>query len=67
MKRSTRLRLFGGAVLLVNLYLVGRYEIQGVLALLMTFGFAIAFELLIVKPAVKVEQGGAGTDEAQRR
>lgn len=56
MKKSTKLRLFGGAVLLFNLWLVGRYNLQGLPVLLLTFGFAIGYELLVVRPVVKSEK-----------
>ena len=51
MKQTTKLRLFGGAVLLLNLWLIGAYALEGWLALVLTFGFAIAYEGLVVQPA----------------
>jgi hypothetical protein len=59
MAKTTKLRLFGGAVLLFNLWLIGSYSLSGVPVLLLTFGFAIGFELLVVRPASKI---GAGPD-----
>lgn len=59
MKQSSKLRLVGGAVLLFNLWLIGANNIGGVPALLMTVGFAIGFELLIVKPVATREKSGA--------
>lgn len=56
MKKSTKLRLFGGAVLLFNLWLIGRYALEGVPVLLLTFGFAIGYELLVVRPVAKTEK-----------
>jgi len=56
MKKTTKLRLFGGAVLLFNLWLVGRYNLQGIPVLLLTFGFAIGFEFLVVRPLSKTEE-----------
>ena len=56
MKIATKLRLFGSAVLLFNLWLIGQYSLSGFLVILMTFGFAIGFELLVVRPAIKGEQ-----------
>lgn len=56
MKKSTKLRLFGGAVLLFNLWLIGRYGLEGVPVLLLTFGFAIGYELLVVRPVAKAEK-----------
>lgn len=52
MKKSTKLRLFDGAVLLFNLWLIGRYNIEGVPVLLLTFGFAVGFEYLVVRPII---------------
>jgi hypothetical protein len=51
MKATTKLRLVGGAILLFNLWVIGAYNIQGVPVLLLTFGFAIIFEWLVVRPA----------------
>lgn len=56
MKKTTKLRLFGGAVLLFNLWLIGAYRLEGLPVLLLTFGFAIGFEYLIVKPIEKDSQ-----------
>lgn len=53
MKKSTKLRLFGGLVLLINLVIIGSYNITGLPVLLMTFGFAVAFELLVVRPTIE--------------
>ncbi len=53
MKKSTKLRLFGGAVLIFNLWLIGRYNLSGIPVLLLTFGFAIGFEFLVVRPSSK--------------
>ena len=50
MKLTTRLRLFGLAILLFNLWLIGRYGLGELPALLLTFGFAIGWELLVVRP-----------------
>jgi len=56
MKKSTKLRLFGGAVILFNLWLIGQYRLEGVAAILLTFGFAIGYELVVVRPAVKADK-----------
>lgn len=53
MKKTTKLRLFGGSVLLLNLWLIGTYNLQGLPVLLLTFGFAAAFEYLVVRPVEK--------------
>lgn len=53
MKKSTKLRLFGGVVLLFNLWLIGQYNLEGVPVLLLTFGFAIGYEFLVVRPVSK--------------
>ena len=49
MKTSTKLRLFGGVVLVFNLWLIGAYALQGIPVLLLTFGFAIGYEFLVVR------------------
>lgn len=49
MKPRTKLRLLGAAILLLNLWLIGHYSIDGLPVLLMTFGFAAAYEYLIVR------------------
>lgn len=51
MKTRTKLRLLGGSILLFNLWLIGQYSIEGLPALLMTFGFAIAYEYVVVRRA----------------
>jgi len=51
MKKTSKLRLFGGAILLFNLWLIGHYELDAASTLLLTIGFAIAYEFLIVRPA----------------
>ena len=56
MKKSTKLRLFGGAVLLFNLWLIGQYRLEGIAVILLTFGFAIGYEYLVVRPVVKSDE-----------
>jgi hypothetical protein len=51
MKNRTKLRILGGAVLLFNLWLIGHYSIEGIPVLLMTFGFAITYEYIVVRRA----------------
>ncbi len=53
MKKATKLRLAGGLVLLFNLWLIGRYNLEGIPVLLLTFGFAAVYEYLVVRPASK--------------
>lgn len=50
MQKTTKLRLIGGVVLLFNLWLIGRYNLQGIPVLLLTFGFAFGYEFLVVRP-----------------
>lgn len=57
MKKSTMLRLFGGAVILFNLWLIGQYNLEGIVVLILTVGFAIGYELVVVRPAAKAEKG----------
>lgn len=56
MKKTTKLRLFGGAVILFNLWLIGQYNLSGIPVLLLTFGFAVGFEFLVVRPIAKGDQ-----------
>lgn len=49
MKKTTKLRLIGGAILLFFLVLIGQYNISGIPALLLTFGFAAVWEFLVVR------------------
>ena len=53
MKTTTKLRFFGGLVLMFNLWLIGNYNLDGIPVLLLTFGFAIGYEYLVVKPSDK--------------
>ena len=53
MKTGTKLRLFGGVILLFNLWLIGQYNIEGIPVLLMTIGFALVFEFAFVRPVSK--------------
>jgi hypothetical protein len=55
-ENSTKLRIFGAIVLLFNLWLIGRYSLKGVPVLLLTLGFAIGFEYIVVKPVSKADQ-----------
>jgi hypothetical protein len=56
MKKATKLRLVGGAVLLFNVWLIGQYNLSGIPVLLLTFGFAVGYEFFVVRPASKGEQ-----------
>jgi len=51
MKKTTKLRLLGGAILLFNLCLIGQYHLDGIPVLVLTFGFAFGYEYLVVRPA----------------
>ena len=51
MKKTTTLRLIGGVILLFNLWLIGQYRLSGIPVLLLTFGFAVGYEYLVVRPA----------------
>lgn len=56
MKKTTKLRLIGGGVLLFNLWLIGHYNLEGIPVLLLTFGFAAGYEYLVVRPASKTAE-----------
>jgi hypothetical protein len=55
MKKTTKLRLLGALVLLFNLWLIKQYNLEGIPVLLLTLGFAIGYELLVVRRASNVE------------
>ncbi len=65
MKKSTLLRLVGGVVLLFNLWLIGAYELKGVSTLLLTFGFAAGYELLLVRAVIRSESAGSAVPMPQ--
>jgi hypothetical protein len=48
-KNRPKLRLLGACILLFNLWLIGHYSIEGLPVLLMTFGFAAAYEYGVVR------------------
>lgn len=53
MSRTLRLRLVGGAIFLFNLWLVGRFNIEGPAVGVITIGFVVAYEYFVVRPANK--------------
>ena len=56
MTKATKLRLVGGAILLFNLWLIGQFKISGIAVLLLTIGFAVGFEFLVVRPATALQK-----------
>lgn len=65
MKKHSWLRLIGGLILLVNLMLAGRYNLGGVALLLVTFGFAIFWEYVVVRPVAR-KSAASAPDEGPR-
>lgn len=53
MKKTTKLRFIGAAVLVFNLWLIGNYNLKGIPVLILTLGFAALYELLVVRPVSK--------------
>lgn len=53
MQTATKLRLIGAVAIAFNLWLIGSYHLTGIPALLLIFGFAVGYEFLIVRPALK--------------
>lgn len=49
MKKTTKLRLYGGVFILVNLFIIGRYSLPAFPAVWITFGFAIWYEIWVVR------------------
>nr|WP_181718251.1 hypothetical protein [Psychrobacter sp.]QJS05345.1 hypothetical protein [Psychrobacter sp.] len=42
-------RIIGGIIILFNLWLIGHYQLTGIMILLLTFGVALLFEFVLVK------------------
>lgn len=58
MKRSTKLRLTGAIVIILDLYLMGFYNVAGNASMINTFlliSFVYFYEKKIVKPAIEIE------------
>ena len=53
MKKTTKLRLIGGGILLFNLWLIGAYNLEGIPVLLLTVVFAVGYEYLVVRLSTK--------------
>lgn len=49
MNTTTKLRMFGAAILLFNLWLIGNYNLEGWPVLALTLGFALGYEFLVVR------------------
>lgn len=60
MKTSTKLRFFGGVVLLFNIWLIGRYNLHGFPVIILTIGFAIGFEFFVVR-SISTEKNNVGS------
>jgi hypothetical protein len=59
MKRSTKLRLIGVAVIVLDLYLMGLFNVAGnanIINTVLLFTFAYFYERKIVKPATEIEK-----------
>ena len=59
MKRSTKLRLIGVAVIVLDLYLMGLFNVAGnanIINTVLLFTFAYFYEKKIVKPAIEIEK-----------
>ena len=54
-------RLVGAAIVLFFLYIIGKYDISGLPALLLTFGFAFVWESFVVRQGI-----GAATSSTSR-
>jgi hypothetical protein len=63
MQTKLKLRIFGGVVLLFNLWLIWRYDLQGVTLLILTFGFAIGYEFVVVRSMANLEARPARKDK----
>lgn len=46
---KTQFRILGGIIILIALIMIGSYEIEGIMVLVLTIGVALFFELVLVK------------------
>ena len=46
---KTALRIIGGIIILFNLWLIGNYQLTGIMVLILTVGVALLFEFVLVK------------------
>ena len=53
MKKATKLRILGGAVVLFLLWLIGHFNMANFPILALLFGLALGYEILVVGPHVK--------------
>lgn len=53
MKKATKLRLLGGAVILFFLWFIGHFHMANLPVLTLLLGLAIGYEILVVGPHVK--------------
>jgi hypothetical protein len=66
MKRSTKLRLIGGALIILDLYIVGLFNIDGNAGIINTvvlFAFAYFYEKRIVNPAIELQKKNASSND----
>ena len=66
MKRSTNLRVFGAALIVLDLYLMGLFNVAGNASIINTvllFSFAYFYEKKIVKPAIEIEKNENASNE----
>lgn len=52
MNKTVKLRLAGSAILLFNLWLIGRFNMNGPAVAVITIGFVIAYEYFVVRRSV---------------
>lgn len=59
MKRSTKLRLIGVCLIILDLYLIGLLDVSdnvNIINTVLLFSFAYFYEKKIVKPAIELEK-----------
>ena len=44
-----QLRILGGIIILFNLWLIGHYQLEGLMILVLTAGVALFFEFVVVR------------------
>lgn len=72
MSKVIKLRLVGAAILLFNLWMVGRFNMHGPAVAVITIGFVIAYERFVVGPAKKephqpIESAKQSPQQKERR
>ena len=58
---TKQFRILGGIIILFNLWLIGNYQIEGMMVLALTLGVALLFETVLVKKYATDSKGKTNT------